>query len=129
MASVKAKLPCFTGDSEEGVEMNCSGGVFYINHNFFCCTGRDYIEMRRKFTGKLSIPIFGLSKDAAIKKLGLGKEVRMVVPEADEESDGNKRAFLFFNTSYGCLVLLFKNDKVENVSMYSKPVKDAVLCL
>ena len=129
MASIKVKLPCFTGDSEESGEMNSSGGVFYVNHNFFCYTGRDYIEMRRKFTGELSVPIFGLSKDAAIKKLGLGKEVRTIVPDTDEESDGNKRTFLFFDTNYGCLVLLFKNDKIEIVSMYNKPAKDAVLCL
>jgi hypothetical protein len=107
MALVKAKLPCFTGDSDEGVEMNCSGGVFYIKHNFFCYTGRDYIEMRRKFTGKLSIPIFGLTKDAAIKKLGLGKEICTVVRKRMRKVMEIKEHFYFLiqvmDASYCCL--------------------------
>ncbi len=129
MATIKSKLPCYTGETEEGEEINCGGGVFYLKHHFFCYSGRDYIEMRRKFTGKLSIPVFGLSKEQAIKVLAMGKAVRTVVPEEDEESDGSKREFLFFNTSYGCLVLLFLNGKVDIVSMYNKPAADAVLCL
>jgi hypothetical protein len=118
---VKAKLPCFTGDSEDGGAFNCGGGVFFLDNDFFCYTGRDYIELRTKFNGKLSIPVLGLTKAAAIKKLGMGRAVRT---EKDEDTE-----FLFFKTAYGCLMLKIENSKVANVAMYAIPAKEAELCL
>jgi hypothetical protein len=118
---VKAKLPCFTGDSEDGGAFNCGGGVFFLNNDFFCYTGRDYIELRKKYNGKLSIPVLGLTKAAAIKKLGMGKAVRT---EKDEDTE-----FLFFKTAYGCVRLNIVAGKVDEVAMHSMPAAAVELCL
>jgi hypothetical protein len=118
---VKAKLPCFTGDTEDGSDFNCGGGVFYLDNDFFFYTGNDYIEFRSKFDGKLSMPLLGLSKSAAVKKAGMGNAVRT-------EKEGNTE-HVFLKTSYGCLVLKVEGGKVVRVSMYAKPAKDAELCL
>jgi hypothetical protein len=119
--AVKAKLPCFTGDSEEGSGFNCGGGVFFLDHDFFCYTGNDYIEIRKNFSGKLSVPVLGLGQAAAVKKLALGKVVR-------KQTDGDK-TFIFLKTKYGCLVLTLEEDKVIKVGMYAKPAKVVKLCL
>ncbi len=118
---VKEKLPCFTGDSEDGGDFNCGGGVFFLNNDFFCYTGRDYIEMRANFDGKLSIPVLGLTKAAAIKKLGMGKAVRT-------EKDGDTQ-YLFFKTAYGCVRLNIVDGKVYLVAMHSMPPAEVELCL
>jgi hypothetical protein len=117
----KEKLPCFTGDSEDGGAFNCGGGVFYLDHDFFFYTGNDYIEFRKNFKGKLSIPLLGLSKAAAVKKAAMGKAVRT-------EKEGNTE-YVFLKTGYGCLMLQIQNAKVTKVAMYAKPAKDAELCL
>lgn len=118
---VKQKLPCFTGESEDGGAFNCGGGVFYLDHDFFCYTGNDYIELRKNFKGKLSIPLLGLSKAAAVKKAGMGNAVRT-------EKEGNTE-YVFLKTGYGCLMLKIEDGKVAKVAMYAKPAKDAELCL
>jgi hypothetical protein len=118
---VKEKLPCFTGDSEDGGAFNCGGGVFFLNNDFFYYTGRNYIEMRSKFSGKLSIPVLGLAKAAAIKKLGMGKAVR-------KEKDGDTE-FLFFKAAYGCVRLNIVDGKVDQVAMHSMPAAEVELCL
>lgn len=120
-ADVKKHFPCFTGDSEEGGDFNCGGGVFFLNHDFFCYTGNDYIEIRKKFKGKLSVPVLGLSQAAAVQQLGLGKVVRQ------EEHSG--KTYVFLKTRYGCLVLTLEDDVVLKVGMYAKPAKSVELCL
>jgi hypothetical protein len=118
---VKEKLPCFTGDTKDGSDFNCGGGVFYLDHDFFYYTGNDYIEFRKNFKGKLSIPLLGLSKAAAVKKAGMGKAVRT-------EKEGDTE-YVFLKTTYGCLMLKIEDGKVVKVAMYAKPAKDAELCL
>ncbi len=122
MKAVKEKLPCFTGDSEEGGDFNCGGGVFYLNHDFFYYTGNDYIELRSEFKGKLTIPVLGLTQAAAIKKMKVfGKVVRT-------QKNGDQR-FLFFKTSYGCICLTLEGGSVTKLGMYSKPAAKVELCL
>jgi hypothetical protein len=118
---VKKKLPCFTGDSEDGGDFNCGGGVFYLDNDFFYYTGRDYIELRSKFNGKLSIPLLGLTKAAAIKKLGMGKAVRI-------EKSGDIQ-LLFFKMGYGCVRLNIVEGKVDQVALHSMPAAKVILCL
>jgi hypothetical protein len=118
---VKAALPCFTGDSEEGGDFNCGGGVFFLKHGFFFYTGKDYIEIRENYKGKLSIPVLGLTKDMAIAKLKMGKVIRTETVNEEE--------VIFFKTIYGCLWLKLVEGKVVNVVISSKQVSDAELCL
>jgi hypothetical protein len=122
MEAVKEKLPCFTGDSEEGGAFNCGGGVFYLNHDFFYYTGNDYIELRSKFKGKVSVQVLGLTKAAAIKKMKVfGRVVRT-------QKNGNQ-SFLFFKTSYGCICLTLEDGSVKKLGMYNKPAAKVELCL
>lgn len=118
---IKKKFPCFTGDSEEGGDFNCGGGVFFLNHDFFCYTGEDYIEFRKKFAGKLSVPVLGLSQTEAVKQLKLGQAVRQVTHSG--------KTYVFLKTRYGCLVLTLEHDAVLKVGMYAKPAKAVELCL
>jgi hypothetical protein len=120
-AMVTKKLPCSTGSTEDGSEFNCGGGLFFLKHDFFFYSGRDYIEFRAKFKGKLSIPVLGKLKDDAVKLLKMGKAVRT---EQDEED-----TYLFFKTRYGCVVLKITDDKVKAVAMHAKPAADVELCL
>lgn len=118
---VKMKLPCFTGESEEGGPMNCGGGIFFLKHEVYFYTGRDYIEIRRGFAGKLSIPVLGLSKHAAIAKLKMGKIIRTEMDGGDE--------YIFFKTGYGCLFLKLSDAKVVSVDLSAKKAADVELCL
>ena len=51
MDKIQATLPCFTGITKEEEGYNCGGGVFFINHDFYAYTGRDYFEIRKEFKG------------------------------------------------------------------------------
>ncbi len=119
---VKAALPCSTGDTEEGGEFNCGGGVFFLDNDFFFYTDTDYVEIRKKFKGKLSIPVLGLTKAAATAKLKMGKAIRI-----EKQADG--REDIFFKTTYGCLRLELAKGKVVTVAIHASKAKDIELCL
>lgn len=119
---VKAALPCSTGDTEEGSDFNCGGGVFFLNNSFFFYTGKDYVEFRQKFKGKLSVAVLGVTKLAAIAKLKLGKPIR-----TEKQEDG--REDLFFKTTYGCIRLELAKGKVVTVAMHAVKAKEVELCL
>lgn len=119
--NIKEKLPCFTGDTEDGSDYNCGGGVFFLENDFFFYSGRDYVEFREKFNGQLSVPVLGLTRAAAVKKLALGKPVRT------QQNGDNQH--VFFKTRYGCLRLRVEAGKVTLVAMHAQPVGKVVLCL
>jgi hypothetical protein len=119
---VKAALPCSTGDTEDGSDFNCGGGVFFLDNDFFFYTGNDYIELREKFNGKLSTPVLGLKKNVAIAKLKMGKAIRTV-----KQQDGKED--LFFKTTYGCVRLQIEKGKVKILAIHGMPAKKVVLCL
>ena len=70
MDEIKKAFPCFTGQTEEGSKFNCGGGVFFLNHQFFIYTHRDYIDIRKDFKGTLSNNALGLKKEGLIKLFG-----------------------------------------------------------
>lgn len=118
---VKAALPCFTGDTEDGSDFNCGGGVFYLNHDFYFYTGSDYVEFRKNFSGKLSVPVIGMKKNAAIRALKPGKPVRKKVVESS--------TYLFFKTVYGCFWIKVIDDIVVELAISNKPAAKIKLCL
>jgi hypothetical protein len=118
---VKEKLPCFTGDTEDGSNYNCGGGVFFLNHDFYFYTGNDYIELRSKFNGTVSAAVLGLTEEEAVKNLKMGKAVRVEKNETDR--------YLFFKTGYGCVVLTITGSSVKKIAMYQKPATKVSLCL
>ena len=70
MDKAKVAFPCFTGETEEGADFNCGGGVYFLKHDFYFYTHKDFIEVRTGYTGKMSKPVLGLKKEELIKLLG-----------------------------------------------------------
>lgn len=117
MSSVKKKLPCFTGESTEGGNVNCGGGVFYLNHDIYFYTGRNYIEIRDKFAGRTEPPLLGISRKDITTKLGA----------ADIEIDGGR--VLIYKKPYGSLRLLFNMDgRCIEIGIHSSSPEKVELC-
>ena len=67
---IKKALPCFTTAEEENSSSKCGGLIAYKDKDVYFYTGRDYVEIRDKFKGKLSIPLMGAGRNALFKWLG-----------------------------------------------------------
>lgn len=114
-AQVKGLLPCFTSEEPETAESKCGGGVFYKDKDLYFYTGRDYIEIREKFKGRLSIPIMGAPRNGLFKWLGNPKV-----------KDAN---FDVYTTSYGMMILSFnKAGKVNKIQFTTKSMEEINLC-
>ncbi len=119
MEKVKKKLPCFTGDSEEGSVFNCGGGIFYLNDDFFFYTGRDYIEIRSGYKGGISDDVLG--KDVSTIKSKYG--------EPDKQLKGDDGTIFLYKKKYGTLRLYFSEDgRVKEIGMHAVNPKDIKLC-
>lgn len=120
---IKKALPCFTGDSPDGAEYNCGGGVFYLNHDFYFYSGQNYIEIRNNFQGEVSLDV--LSKSAQEVEVLLGPPERR---ESVRKWDGTARVHYFYPRKYGCLSLVFVDKKVKKVAIHSTSVNETQLC-
>lgn len=120
---IKEALPCYTGDSPDGAEYNCGGGVFYLNHDFYFYSGQNYIEVRDDFPGQLSQDI--LSKSALEVEDVLGPPLRR---ESVRKWDGTPRVHYFYPRTYGCLSLVFVDRKVHKIAIHSTAVNETELC-
>jgi hypothetical protein len=115
IGEIKRKLPCFSGTEEEITSSKCGGGVFYKDRDIDFYTGRDYVEIREKFKGKLSIPLMGASRNSLFKWLGHPKI-----------KDVNWDAF---QMSYGTLVLYYnKASKINKLQFSTKSTETLRLC-
>ncbi len=112
---IKEKLPCFTSEEPEAASSKCGGGVFYKDKDIYFYTGRDYVEIREKFKGKLSIPLMGANRNGLFKWLGNPKI-----------KDVNWDAY---QTQYGTLVLHYNKAGKVNLIQFSKKSTDTLtLC-
>jgi hypothetical protein len=112
---VKKLLPCFTSEEPETNTSKCGGGVFYKDKDIYFYTGRDYVEIKDKFKGKLSIPLMGASRTGLFKWLGNAKI-----------KDVNWDAY---QTAYGTLVLYFnKANKINRIIFSKKTPETLTLC-
>jgi len=112
---IKQTLPCFTSEETENSTSACGGGVFYKDKDLYFYTGRDYVEIREKFKGKLSIPLMGANRNSLFKWLGLPKI-----------KDVNWDAF---QTQYGILVLYYnKANKINRIIFSKKSAETLTLC-
>ena len=113
LGEVKAKLPCFTSVQEAG--SSCGVSVFYKDKDIYFYVARNYIEIRDKFRGRLSIPLMGANRNGLFKWLGLPKI-----------KDVNWDAY---QTAYGILILYFtKAGKVNKIQFSTKTTDSINLC-
>jgi len=110
-AQVKQYLPCATGDTEDGEVYNYGGGVFFLNHDFFMYTGKDFIEVRQDFKGKVTDNMMEKSKADILARYGQAAI-----------DNGYK---LFFNRQYGCLRFTFNGTSVKEIGVYSASCEQA----
>jgi hypothetical protein len=114
-AQVKKNLPCFTSAEDENGSSKCGGLISYKDKDLYFYTGRDYVEIREKFKGKLSIPIMGASRNGLFKWLGHPKI-------KDQKWDA-------YQTQYGTLVVYFNKANRINRILFSKKTPDILtLC-
>ncbi len=128
MYLVKSKLPCFTGETEEGSDINYGGGVFYLNHDFYFYTHKDYIEVRRNFKGKLSADILGKSK-SQVRLFLFGKlnEIEYADLPGTGHPYGNGINKLYFKNDVGVLIVKFYNNIASDVISKSADFKEQTL--
>jgi len=114
-SQIKGLLPCFTSEEPENEESKCGGGVFYKDNDIYFYTGRDYIEIREKFKGKLTIPVMGAARNGLFQWLGNPKL-----------KDTN---FDVYTTSYGMMIVYFnKANKVNKIQFTTKSMEEIQLC-
>lgn len=112
---IKKTLPCFSKEEPEAASSQCGGLISYKDKDIYFYTGRDYIEIREKFKGKLSIPLMGAARTGLFKWLGHPKI-----------KDVNWDAF---QMAYGTLVLHYNKTGKINLIQFSKKSTDALsLC-
>ncbi|MEQ1675956.1 MAG: hypothetical protein ABL876_04625 [Chitinophagaceae bacterium] len=111
----KTTFPCFTSMEEENSSSKCGGVIFFKDKDIYLYTGRDYVEIREKFKGKLSLPLLGASRTALFKWLGHPK-IKDVSWDA-------------FQTAYGSLILYYnKAGKIIKLQMSTKSTESIQLC-
>ncbi|MCB0837063.1 MAG: hypothetical protein KDE26_10440 [Bacteroidetes bacterium] len=130
MDEVKKKFPCFTGETEEGQSINCNGGVFFLNHDFYFYTGNDYIEVRLGFNGKISQNLLGKTIEE-VEEI-LGKPDLIPVDESEDEW-GNMfpdNIQYLYKRKYGALGLAFDPEtrEVKKIAVHSRKAKDVEIC-
>jgi hypothetical protein len=107
---IKKVFPCFTSEEAETSTTPCGGGLFYKDKDIYFYTGRDYIEIREKFKGTISLPLMGAARNSLFKWLGNPKI-----------KDVNWDAF---QTAYGTLVLHYNKASKVNLIQFSKKSTD-----
>lgn len=112
---IKGLLPCFSSEESESADSKCGGNVFYKDNDIYFYTGRDYIEIREKFKGKLSVPLMGAARNSLFKWLGNPK-----VKDVNWD---------VYTTSYGMLIVNFnKAGRVNKLQMTTKSMDEINLC-
>ena len=114
MGQIKEKLPCFTSSDPEGAS-GCGGTVSFKDRDVYFYTDRDYIEIKDKFKGKMSMPLFTTLRKGVFKYLG-----RPLLKDDTWEA---------FETAYGLVILYYnKAGKVNMIRMTTKSTQTLKLC-
>src|SRR6202008_2245333 len=101
MGQIKEKLPCFTSSDPEGTA-KCGGTIFFKDRDVYFYTERDYVEIKDKFKGRLSMPLFTTTRKGLFKYFG-----NPVMKDTDWDA---------FTTAYGIAVIYFnKAGKVNRI--------------
>jgi hypothetical protein len=123
--TVKKMMPFFTSETAENPDYNCGGGVFYMHNDVYFYTGRDYVEIRTDFKGKLSHDILNRNIQEVTRLLG--KPDDQVKPGGDDESI----MVVYFNKPYGCLRLNYNisTGNVYEIGIHTKPILESKMDL
>ena len=112
---IKTKLSCFTAVEEENASSKCGGMIAYKDKDIYFYTGRDYVEIKEKFQGKLTLPLMGAKRNTLFKWLGNAK-----IKDANWEA---------YQVQYGTLVLHFNAaQKVNKIQFSTKHSDFLSLC-
>lgn len=116
IGQIKDKLPCFTSNDAEGsTASSCGSTVFFADKDVYFYVDRNYVEIKNKFKGKMSIPLLGVARNGLFKWLGNPKM-------KDDTWDA-------FETAYGLLVLHYnKAGKVDHLEITTKSTETLNLC-
>lgn len=120
MEKIQDALPCYTGVTQEDEGYNCGGGVFFIKHDFYAYTGRDYWEIRSGFKGTWSHKLLGLKP--ADFEFRYGEPVRQeIIPGYTVQ---------FFKMKYGCIRIQFGDEsgRAEEVGIHHTQASKVELC-
>jgi hypothetical protein len=114
-AEIKKQLPCFTSEEKEDTSSKCGGLIAFKDKDVFFYTGRNYVEIREKYNGKLSIPLMGAARGSLFKHLGL-----------PAVKDTNWEAY---QTSYGILIVYYnKANKINKIQFSTETTSTINLC-
>jgi hypothetical protein len=111
---LKTGLPCYTSIERED-SSKCGGIISYKDRDVYFYTGRNYVEIREKFNGKLSIPLMGAARNSLFKWLG-----------NPQMKDVNWDAY---QTAYGLVIVYFnKLNKINKIQFSTETVGSINLC-
>jgi len=119
---VKEKFPCFTGETEDGSDYNCGGGVFFLNDDFYFYTHRNYIEVRTGFTGEISIDLLDKNKEE-VKSL-LGEADKILISPYENSSE----TIYLYDKKYGTLAIIFEGSFAQKIDVYTVKRNEVIVC-
>ena len=116
---VKEAFPCFTGETAEtGGVANCGGGVFFLNHDFYFYTFRDFLEIRSGFAGTTSVSVLNRAATDVIQEMG-----------TPTQSSGSRH---YYQKDWGILLLEVSSSSgfvVEVDAHYNETVSSLDYCV
>ena len=130
MDAIKERFPCFTGESEEGMNGNCGGGVFYLKHDFFFYSHRDYLEVRSDFKGKMSLDVFGKSMAEIEAMLGKPKLIPIYEDDGNDQFQYTPDIHHLYKRKYGTLRITYDSSskRVSQIGIHYQKVKEVEIC-
>ncbi|MDW3650128.1 MAG: hypothetical protein R8P61_23845 [Bacteroidia bacterium] len=130
MDAIKERFPCFSGESEEGMNGNCGGGVFYLKHGFFFYSHRDYLEVRSDFKGKMSLDVFGKSMDEVEVVLGKPKLIPVYEDDGNDLFQYTPDIHHLYKRKYGTLRITYDSSskRVSEIGIHYKKPKEVEIC-
>ena len=114
-AEIKKLLPCYTSAEKEDTSSKCGGLIAFKDKDVYFYTGRNYVEIREKYNGKLSLPLMGAAKGSLFKHLG-----HPLMKDANWEA---------YQTAYGILIVYFnKANKINKIQYSTESTTTINLC-
>ncbi len=120
MDHIREEFPCYTGETEEGADYNCGGGIFFLDHDFYFYTFRDLLEVRDGFQGTLDIPLLTMDTKQVENALGL----------PDFIPDYSYQEHWLYKRTYGTLRVSFhaQTHEVMEIGIHYQPIEGLDIC-